>query len=76
MESVYPKLALCGSKHECARTDTVFFCICEASNGTFSLSKAHGFSIKTVVINLVGEDDLPTLCQAALDLGTITKWTF
>ena len=25
MENIYPKLALCDSKKECARTDTVFF---------------------------------------------------
>ena len=24
MESIYPELALCGRKNECARTDTVF----------------------------------------------------
>ena len=38
MENVYPELALCGSKNECARTDTVFFRISEVSNGTVSLS--------------------------------------
>ena len=39
MESVYPELALCGIKNECARTDTVFFCISEDSNGMVSLAK-------------------------------------
>ena len=38
MESIYPKLALCGSKNECARTDTVFFPISEFSKGTVSLN--------------------------------------
>ena len=38
MESIYPELALCGSKNECARTDTVFFPISEVSDGTVSLS--------------------------------------
>ena len=37
MESIYPELALCGSKNECARTDTVFFPIFEVSDGTVSL---------------------------------------
>ena len=37
MESIYPELALCGSKNECARTDTVFFPISEVSDGTVSL---------------------------------------
>ena len=36
MESIYTELALCGSKHECARTDTVFFPISEVSKGTVS----------------------------------------
>ena len=38
MESIYPKLALFGSKHECARTDIVIFPISEVSEGTVSLS--------------------------------------
>ena len=38
MESRYTKLALCGSKNECARTDTVFFPISEVSEGTVSLT--------------------------------------
>ena len=39
MESIYPKLALCGSKNVCARTDTVFLTISEVvSEGTVSLS--------------------------------------
>ena len=37
MESIYPKLALCGRKNECGRTDTVFFPISEVSEGTVSL---------------------------------------
>ena len=37
MESVYPKLTLCGSKNVCAKTDTVFFPISEVSEGTVSL---------------------------------------
>ena len=39
MESIYPELALCGSKNECARTDTVFFTISEFSEGTVSLAE-------------------------------------
>ena len=34
MESIYPKSALCDSKNEFARTDTVFFPIYEVSDGT------------------------------------------
>ena len=37
MESIYPKLALCGRNNECARTDTVFLPISEVSDGTVSL---------------------------------------
>ena len=37
MESIYPDLALCGSKNLCARTDTVFFPISEVNNGPVSL---------------------------------------
>ena len=37
MESTYTKLALCGGKNECARTDTLFFAISEVSDGTVSL---------------------------------------
>ena len=37
MKSIYPKLALCGSKNVWARTDTVFFPISEVSDGTVSL---------------------------------------
>ena len=37
MESIYPKLALCGRKNLSARTDTVFFPISEVSEGTVSL---------------------------------------
>ena len=39
MESIYPELALCGSKHECARTDTVFLHLSEVSEGTVSLNE-------------------------------------
>ena len=37
MESVYTKLALYGSKNECARTDNFFSPISEVCNGTVSL---------------------------------------
>ena len=37
MESIYTELALYGSKHECARTDNVFFPISEVCDGTVSL---------------------------------------
>ena len=39
MESIYPELALCGSKNECARTNTVFFPISGVSDGTVSLKE-------------------------------------
>ena len=39
MESIYPKLALCGRKNLCARTDTVFYPISEVSEGTVFLIK-------------------------------------
>jgi hypothetical protein len=38
MESIYTKLALYGSKNECARTDTVFSPVSQVCNGTVSLS--------------------------------------
>ena len=37
IESIHSKLALCGIKNVCARTDTVFFLISEVSKGTVSL---------------------------------------
>ena len=37
MESIYPELALYGSKNERARTDTVFLPISEVCDGTVSL---------------------------------------
>ena len=39
MESTYTKLALYGSKNECARTDAVFLPISEVCNDTVSLLK-------------------------------------
>ena len=39
MKSIYPELALCGIKNQCARTDTVFLHISEVSEGTVSLSR-------------------------------------
>ena len=38
MESIYPELALSGSKILCTRTDTVFFPISEVSDGTVSFT--------------------------------------
>ena len=38
MESIYPELALFGSKNECAMTDTVFFPLSEVSEGTVSFA--------------------------------------
>ena len=38
MESMYPKLALCGSKNECPRNDTVFFLKYEVCKGIVSLA--------------------------------------
>ena len=40
MESIYTKLALCGSKKEWARTDTLFLYLSEVSKGTVSLIKS------------------------------------
>ena len=51
MESIYPELALCGSKNECARTDTVFVHLSEVSEGTVSLmltGKMMGLIMKMV----------------------------
>ena len=39
MESIYTKLALYGSKNDCARTDNVFFPISEVCDGTASLAQ-------------------------------------
>ena len=39
MESIYPELALCGRKNECAKYDTVFSSISEVSEGTVSLGE-------------------------------------
>ena len=39
MEIIYPKLALCGSKNECAKTDNVFLPISKVSEGTVSLTE-------------------------------------
>ena len=39
MESIHTKLALYGSKNECARTDNVFSPISEVCDGTVSLDK-------------------------------------
>ena len=41
MESTYIKLALYGSKNECAMTDNVFFPISEVCDGTVSLTKRN-----------------------------------
>ena len=38
MESIYTKLALYGTKNECARTDNVFYPISEVCIGTVSLT--------------------------------------
>ena len=40
MESIYPELALCGSKNLFPRTDTVLVAISEVSDGTVSFIKA------------------------------------
>ena len=44
MESIYTKLALYGSKNECARTHTVFLPISEVCHGTVSLEK-NGYKL-------------------------------
>ena len=51
MKSIYPELALCGSKNECATTDTVFFRISETSNGTISLEDLR---LSYVPVKLLG----------------------
>ena len=38
MENIFSKLALYGSKNECARTDNVFSPISEVCDGTVSLA--------------------------------------
>ena len=50
MESIYPKLALCGRKNECARTDTVFFPISKVSKGTVSLRNLSKLVIPTTYV--------------------------
>ena len=40
MKSVYPELALCGSKNECVRTDTVFSSISEVCTMGMTLLKS------------------------------------
>ena len=40
MESINLELAHCGSKNECAMTDTFFFPISEVSEGTVSFANA------------------------------------
>ena len=37
MGSIHPEVALCGSKNEGARTDTVFLHLSQVSEGTVSL---------------------------------------
>ena len=39
MESIYPELALCGSKNECGRTETVFFPISQVCTRGVTLTK-------------------------------------
>ena len=39
MESIYPELALCGSKNESARTDIALHHLSEVSKGTVSLTQ-------------------------------------
>ena len=51
MESIYTRLALYGSKTECARNDNVFFPISEVCDGTVSLATVV---IVTVVTEAVG----------------------
>ena len=41
IENIFPELALYGSKHYYARTDTVFFPISEVSESTVSLMQTQ-----------------------------------
>ena len=61
MESIYPELALCGSKNECGRTETVFLNLSEVSEGTVSLSEDEAFLIKILVPRCAG-----TFCLSSL----------
>ena len=49
MESIFTKLALYGSKNECARTDNVFSPISEVCDGTVSLIEYPGMIWNGVV---------------------------
>ena len=50
-ERIYTRLALYGSKNECAKTHTVFLAISEVCDGTVSLKDIHTY----------GHGDLQTL---------------
>ena len=55
MESIYPELALCGSKNECARTDTVFFPISQVcTRGVTLIIELIAFYKNAIKILLIG----------------------
>ena len=52
MEGIYPELALCGIKKQCAWTDTVCLHFSEVSKGMVSLTKriTRGYEILGTII--------------------------
>ena len=67
MESLYPKLALCGSKNLGARTDPVFFPTTEVSKGPVSLSQFVMFQIAQMKTNVFDTADMhkaSPLCES------------
>ena len=50
MDSINTKLALYGSKNECARTNTVFLYISEVCNGTVSLRNLGNWGFRDLGI--------------------------
>ena len=52
MESIYPELALCGSKNECGRTDTVFSPISQVCTRGVTLTARDHWSCSTKVNSL------------------------
>ena len=53
MESIYSELALCGSKNECARTDTIFVHLSEVSKGTVSLKLTDDLECRVSKISII-----------------------
>ena len=60
MESIYLKLALCGSQNECTRTDNVFFPISQVCTRGVTLTKLRSKFLVTSKGNRFFED----ICSA------------